>query len=91
MLLLYEMNEILIQIFYSIYLLSLIFSRDFLGWAVLLNFLVYITIPVVLRCTGALLGVGSFAIYVNTIMGLAKHEHFFWEQVTYDVQEVANL
>lgn len=56
-------------------------SRDFLGWAVLLNFLVYITIPVVLQYTGILLGVGSFAIYVNTIIGLAKRENYFWEQV----------
>ena len=55
--------------------------RDFLGWAVLLNFLVYITIPVVLQYTGILLGVGSFAIYVNAIMGLAKKENYFWEQV----------
>lgn len=55
--------------------------RDFLGWAVLLNFLVYITIPVVLRYTGILLGIGSFAIYVKTIIGLAKRENYFWEQV----------
>ena len=57
------------------------FPRDFLGWAVLLNFLVYITIPVVLQYTGVLLGVGSFAIYVNAIIGLAKKENYFWEQV----------
>lgn len=57
--------------------------RDSLGWAVLLNFLVYITIPVVLQYTGILLGVGSFAIYVNTIIGLAKKENYFWEQVTF--------
>lgn len=55
--------------------------RDFLGWAVLLNFLVYITIPVVLQYTGILLGIGSFAIYVKTIIGLAKKENYFWEQV----------
>lgn len=59
--------------------------RDFLGWAVLLNFLVYITIPVVLQYTGILLGVGSFAIYINTIIGLAKKENFFWEQVNMEI------
>lgn len=63
---------------------TLSFSRDFLGWAVLLNFLVYITIPVVLQYTGILLGVGSFAIYINTIIGLAKKENYFWEQVNKD-------
>lgn len=47
----------------------------------LLNFLVYITIPVILRYTGILLGIGSFAIYINTIIGLAKKENYFWEQV----------
>lgn len=64
-----------------VYLFSSDLPRDFLGWAVLLNFLVYITIPVVLQYTGILLGVGSFAIYVNTIIGLAKKENYFWEQV----------
>lgn len=62
--------------------------RDFLGWAVLLNFLVYITIPVVLQYTGILLGVGSFAIYVNTIIGLAKKENYFWEQVNVDIYKL---
>lgn len=56
-------------------------SRDSLGWAVLLNFLVYITIPVVLQYTGILLGIGSIAIYVKTIIGLAKKENYFVEQV----------
>lgn len=63
------------------FFLSFNLYRDSLGWAVLLNFLVYITIPVVLQYTGILLGVGSFAIYVNTIIGLAKKENYFWEQV----------
>jgi hypothetical protein len=60
-----------------------VFLRDFLGWAVLLNFLVYITVPVVLHYTGILLGIGSFAIYINTIIGLAKKENYFWEQVNF--------
>jgi adenylate cyclase 3 len=66
-----------------IFFLFLSSSRDSLGWAVLLNFLVYITIPVVLQYTGLLLGIGSFAIYVNTIIGLAKKENFFLEQVNF--------
>ncbi len=56
--------------------------RDSLGWAVLINFLVYITIPVLLRYTGILLGVGSFLIYICTIQGLAKNESYFWGQVS---------
>lgn len=65
------------ELFINLYLF-----RDFLGWAVLLNFLVYITIPVVLQYTGILLGIGSFAIYVNTIIGLANNkQNYFWEQV----------
>lgn len=66
-----------------------IFLRDFLGWAVLLNFLVYITVPVVLYYTGILLGIGSFAIYINTIIGLAKKENYFWEQVNF-IDFIAN-
>uniref|UniRef100_A0A182TIB9 Adenylate cyclase N-terminal domain-containing protein n=1 Tax=Anopheles melas TaxID=34690 RepID=A0A182TIB9_9DIPT len=58
---------------------------DSLGWAVLLNFLVYVTLPVLLKYTGILLGLGSFATYVNAIIGLAKKENYFWEQ------QVANI
>lgn len=74
--------SICLYIIYSIFFRPFFhLCRDFLGWAVLLNFLVYITIPVVLQYTGVLLGIGSFAIYVNTIIGLAKKENYFWEQV----------
>lgn len=71
------------SICFHFYSFSFCFLRDFLGWAVLLNFLVYITVPVVLQYTGILLGVGSFAIYINTIIGLAKKENYFWEQVSF--------
>lgn len=47
----------------------------------LLNFLVYITIPVVLQYTGIVLAVGSFLIYVGAIVGLATQEEYFWEEV----------
>jgi adenylate cyclase 3 len=57
------------------------FYRDSLGWAILLNFLVYVALPVLLKYTGLLLGIGSFAIYINTIIGLAKRENYFWAQV----------
>ncbi|XP_055612509.1 adenylate cyclase type 3-like, partial [Uranotaenia lowii] len=60
-------------------------AKDSLGWAVVLNFLVYVTLPVLLKYTGILLGLGSFATYVNAIIGLAKKENFFWEQ------QIANI
>ncbi|CAO1336896.1 unnamed protein product [Diamesa serratosioi] len=73
------------QLFLQLFLKGSVTPRDSLGWAVLLNFLVYITIPVILRYTGILLGIGSFAIYINTIIGLAKKENYFWEQQTANV------
>lgn len=48
----------------------------------LINFLVYVTLPVPLKFTGLLLGIGTFAIYDHTIFGLAKKENFFWAQVS---------
>lgn len=48
----------------------------------LLNYLVYVTLPVPLKYTGILLGLGAFATYVNTIIGLAKKENYFWDQVS---------
>lgn len=47
----------------------------------LLNFLVYITIPVVLQYTGIVLAIGSFVIYVGAIVGLATPEEYFWPEV----------
>jgi hypothetical protein len=60
---------------------SLFIYRDSLGWAVLLNFLVYITIPVVFQYTGILLAIGSFAVYMGIIIEAARREEYFWEQV----------
>jgi hypothetical protein len=84
-----HVNEVLQLTLISLLSSLFIFLRDFLGWAVLLNFLVYITVPVVLYYTGILLGIGSFAIYINTIIGLAKKENYFWEQVNF-IDFIAN-
>uniref|UniRef100_A0A182QTA8 Adenylate cyclase type 3 n=1 Tax=Anopheles farauti TaxID=69004 RepID=A0A182QTA8_9DIPT len=73
------------QLFLQLFLKGSVTPRDSLGWAVLLNFLVYVTLPVLLKYTGILLGLGSFATYVNAIIGLAKKENYFWEQ------QVANI
>lgn len=50
----------------------------------MLNFLVYVTIPVALQNTGIILSFGSVVIYVVAIAGLAREEKFFWEQVSED-------
>ncbi|KAL9707790.1 hypothetical protein quinque_011308 [Culex quinquefasciatus] len=73
------------QLFLQLFLKGSVTPRDSLGWAVLLNFLVYVTLPVLLKYTGILLGLGSFATYVNAIIGLAKKENYFWEQ------QIANI
>lgn len=52
-----------------------------MGYAILLNFLVYVTLPVPLNFAGILLGIGTFVIYVATVIGLARRELYFWHQV----------
>lgn len=54
---------------------------DSVGYAILLNFLVYVTLPVPLNFAGILLGIGTFVIYVTTVIGLAQRELYFWHQV----------
>ncbi|XP_055634057.1 adenylate cyclase type 3 [Toxorhynchites rutilus septentrionalis] len=73
------------QLFLQLFLKGTVTPRDSLGWAVLLNFLVYVTLPVLLKYTGILLGLGSFITYINAIIGLAKKENYFWEQ------QIANI
>lgn len=52
----------------------------------LLNFLVYVTLPVFLKYIGILFGIGSFTIYMSAIIGMTRKDSFFWEQVqSYDV------
>ncbi|XP_062548182.1 adenylate cyclase type 3 [Armigeres subalbatus] len=75
----------IMQLFLQLFLKGSVTPRDSLGWAVLLNFLVYVTLPVLLKYTGILLGLGSFATYINAIIGLAKKENYFWEQ------QIANI
>lgn len=55
--------------------------RDSIGWWIVLNFLVYVTLPVRLRYTGILLGMGSFASYIIIIIGLNKQHSYFIQQV----------
>ncbi|CAG9798079.1 unnamed protein product [Chironomus riparius] len=73
------------QLFLQLLLKEAVTPRDSLGWAVLLNFLVYITIPVVFQYTGILLAIGSFAVYMGIIIEAARMEEYFWEQQTANV------
>lgn len=52
-----------------------------MGYAILLNFLVYVTLPVPLYFAGILLGIGTFTIYVASLIGLARSELYFWHEV----------
>lgn len=72
----YYCNAAFSQIFFiSIY-------RDSLGWAILLNFLVYVTLPIPLKYAGILLGLGSFIEHLNATMVLPKREDYFFHQVS---------
>lgn len=63
-----------------------LFSRDSIGWWIVLNFLVYVTLPVRLRYTGILLGIGSLASYIIIIIGLNKQHSYSIQQVwAYDI------
>lgn len=48
-------------------------SRDSLGWALLLDYLIYVTLPLRLRYC-VILSIGTCAMYLAAIIGLAKSE-----------------
>lgn len=62
-----------------------------MGWGILLNFLIYVTLPVPLKYTGLLLGLGTLATYVSTIFGLVRKENFLYEQVTSTTYKLIDL
>lgn len=56
-------------------------SRDNLGWALLLDYLIYVTLPLRLRyCT--ILSLGTCASYLAAVIGLCKSETHFLQQVS---------
>lgn len=57
------------------------FYRDSLGWAILFNFLVYVSLPIPLKYTGVLFGVGSYTLHLCTTLVLPKIDEFFFQQV----------
>lgn len=55
-------------------------SRDSLGWVLLLDYLIYVTLPLRLRyCT--ILSVGTCASYLAAVIGLSKSDSHFFQQV----------
>lgn len=56
-------------------------SRDSLGWVLLLDYLIYVTLPLRLRyCT--ILSAGTCASYLAAVIGLSKIEMHFAQQVS---------
>lgn len=56
-------------------------SRDNLGWVLLLDYLIYVTLPLRLRyCT--ILSFGTCASYLAAIIGLSKSDTHVFQQVT---------
>lgn len=56
-------------------------SRDSLGWALLLDYLIYVTLPIRLRYC-VILSVGTCASYLVSIIGLSKSDLHFAQQVS---------
>lgn len=55
-------------------------SRDSLGWALLLDYLIYVTLPLRLRyCT--ILSAGTCGCYLAAVIGLSKPDANFVQQV----------
>lgn len=55
-------------------------SRDSLGWVLLLDYLIYVTLPIRLRYC-IILSVGTCASYIAALIGLAKSDVNFYQQV----------
>lgn len=56
-------------------------SRDSLGWVLLLDYLIYVTLPIRLRYC-IILSLGTCASYVAALVGLAKSDLHFYQQVS---------
>ncbi|XP_059613778.1 adenylate cyclase type 3 [Phlebotomus argentipes] len=59
--------------------------KDSLGWVMLLNFLVYIILPVPMKYHLIFFGIATFFMYTGVIMGMAQVDAEFWRQVLVDM------
>lgn len=56
-------------------------SRDSLGWVLLMDYLIYVTLPIRLRYC-IILSIGTCASYIAALIGLAKSDLHFYQQVS---------
>lgn len=71
--------QLLVQIFLK---RNEVTSRDSLGWALLLDYLVYVSLPLRLRYC-VMLSIGTCASYLVTVVGLAKSDTHIVQQVSH--------
>ncbi|KAJ8965186.1 hypothetical protein NQ314_004329 [Rhamnusium bicolor] len=57
-------------------------SRDSLGWVLLLDYLIYVTLPIRLRYC-VILSIGTCASYIAALIGLSKSDLHFIQQVSH--------
>lgn len=55
--------------------------RDGLGWILLLDYLIYVTLPIRLRYC-IILSIGTCTSYIAAVIGLAKSDLHFYRQVS---------
>ncbi|XP_037927319.1 adenylate cyclase type 3 [Teleopsis dalmanni] len=55
--------------------------RDALGWAILMNFLIYVTLPVTLLYTGCLFGIGTVIFYLGALLIASRRDPMLIEQI----------
>uniref|UniRef100_A0A1B0G4W5 adenylate cyclase n=1 Tax=Glossina morsitans morsitans TaxID=37546 RepID=A0A1B0G4W5_GLOMM len=55
--------------------------RDILGWAILLNFLIYVTLPVALFYGGCFMGFTTFIIYVLLLFTTTRDDPMYYEMI----------
>lgn len=66
-------------------------SRDSLGWVLLLDYLIYVTLPIRLRYC-IILSLGTCASYIAALIGLAKSDLHFYQQVRiFHISLIENL
>lgn len=59
--------------------------RDSLGWAIVLHFLIYITMPVQFQYRGIQMGVVLFVLHIAILITRSIRDVYFWQQ------QIANI
>ncbi|GAB0096782.1 Adenylate cyclase [Sergentomyia squamirostris] len=77
-----------LQLAFHLLLKDNLTPKDCLGWAMLLNFLVYIILPVPLKYHLVFFGIATFFMYMGIVASLAQVDDYFWSQLTTDMMLV---